>query len=87
MSGRGASLHEAALGSLRVGVISVDEKCRVELQNPEASRVLGLSAKMTLGRRLSDSLGARHPAVVLLQQVLESGRELAQNGASIPRAF
>lgn len=87
MSGRGASLHEAALGSLRVGVISVDEKCRVELQNPEASRVLGLSAKMTLGRRLSDSLGARHPAVVLLQQVLESGRELAQNGASIPRTI
>ena len=87
MSERRPSLPEIALGSLRVGVITVDDKGAVELQNPEASRVLGLSAKMTLGRNLRDCLGAQHPAAVLLQQVLDDGRELAQNGVQIPRTI
>ena len=75
----------ATLDSLRIGVVAVDEKGRVELQNPEASRILGVSSAATLGHTLAEVLGAQHPAAALLAQALESGRELWQNACELPQ--
>lgn len=69
--------------ALRVGIVTVDGSGRVELQNSEASRILGVSAAATAGKGLVDVLGAEHPAATLLREVLESGRDLSQNGAQL----
>jgi two-component system, NtrC family, nitrogen regulation sensor histidine kinase GlnL len=72
------------LDSLPVGIVSLDRRGCVELQNSEASRILGLSADATRGRPLGDLLGETHPAVVLLDQVRKSGREVAQHACTFP---
>jgi len=74
---------DAILGSLRVGVLAVDVDGRVELQNPEASRILGLSGVATLGRPLVESLGAQHPAVMVLETALDDRREVAEHGCRL----
>ncbi len=74
---------DAILGSLRVGVLAVDGDGRVELQNPEASRILGLSGVATLGRPLSESLGSQHPAVTVLETALHDRREVAEHGCRL----
>ena len=51
--------------SLRIGVVALDAKGRVELQNEEASRILGVSEETSLGRRFSRALGAPHPAAAI----------------------
>ncbi len=71
---------DAIFGSLRVGVLAVDSDGRVELQNPEASRILGLSGVATLGRPLAESLGPQHPAVTVLETALHDRREVAEHG-------
>jgi two-component system, NtrC family, nitrogen regulation sensor histidine kinase GlnL len=76
---------EAILDSLTVGIVAVDAHGRVERQNAEASRILGLSAGATAGRSLADVLGAAHPLAELAGRVLESQRELALHAASLPR--
>ncbi|HTO69042.1 MAG TPA: ATP-binding protein [Myxococcota bacterium] len=74
---------DAILGSLRVGILAVDEDGRVELQNPEASRILGLSGVSTLGRPLAETLGPQHPAVAVLEAALRDRREVAQHACSL----
>jgi two-component system nitrogen regulation sensor histidine kinase GlnL len=74
---------DAILGSLRVGLVAVDADGRVELQNPEASRILGLSAVSTLGRPLAESLGATHPAVSLLETALRDRRAVAEHACPV----
>ena len=55
------------LGSLRVGILAIDADGRVELENPEASRILGQSLVAALGRQLRSVLGAQHPATLVLE--------------------
>jgi len=73
----------AVLDSLRVGILAVDAQGRVELQNSEASRILGISAVTALGRTVEKLLGAGHPATCLVDEVLKSGREKAQNACML----
>lgn len=75
---------EAALAVLRVGIVSVDGQGRVEVQNPEASRILGASFAATRGHTLAERLGAQHPAARLLHQTLESARDVTENGCKLP---
>ena len=79
------SLHESTLASLRVGVVSVDPQGRVLLQNPEASRILGISATATVGNPLAGAVGEQHPAVRVLAQVLKDGSDLSENAAQVPQ--
>lgn len=76
---------QAIVDSMRVGVVAVDPQGRVEFQNAEASRILEVSARATLGAELAETLGARHPAVDLLRQALEQEREVWSHACSIPR--
>ena len=73
----------AVLDSLRVGIVAVDAKGRVELQNAEASRILDLSKRGSAGKQLAEVLGVRHPAVSLLMEVLETQRDLSSNECAI----
>jgi two-component system nitrogen regulation sensor histidine kinase GlnL len=73
----------AALDSLRVGILAVDSEGRVQLQNPEASRILGISRKALEGRLPAEVLGDAHPAAVLLSQVLSTNREVSLNECAI----
>ena len=74
---------DAIVGWLRVGVVAVDVDGRVELQNPEASRILGLSGVSTLGRPLAESLGPQHPAVTVLDTALHDRRDVAEHGCRL----
>jgi len=74
----------AVLDSLPVGIVALDRRGCVELQNAEASRILGLSGEATRGRLLGDLLGEAHPAVALLAQVRKSGREAVQHACTFP---
>jgi two-component system nitrogen regulation sensor histidine kinase GlnL len=77
----------AVLDSLPVGIVALDRQGRVELQNSEASRILGLSGDAACGRPLGELLGESHPAVALLEQVRKSGREMAHRGCTFPERF
>jgi two-component system nitrogen regulation sensor histidine kinase GlnL len=79
-------LH-AVLDALGVGVVAVDSTGRTELQNSEASRILGLSASATLGEPLKDLLGASHPLVSLLEEVQKTERELQSPAVALPDRF
>ena len=71
------------LGSLRVGILAVDADGRVELENPEASRILGHSAIAALGRPVGEVLGAQHPATGLLETALRDRRTVSEHGCSV----
>jgi two-component system nitrogen regulation sensor histidine kinase GlnL len=85
MSSSDGDLLQSALAALRVGIVCLDAKGRVELQNQEASRILGASAAATLGRTLAEVLGPQHPAVRLAALALESDREVAEHGTRVPQ--
>jgi len=72
------------LDSVPVGIVALDGRGRVELQNAEASRILGLSLEATRGRSLDALLGDAHPAVTLVAEVMKSGREVAQHSCTLP---
>ncbi len=61
-------LH-AILDTLPVGIVGVDGEGRTELQNAEASRILGVSASVTADRDLRETLGPRHLLVTLFAEV------------------
>jgi two-component system, NtrC family, nitrogen regulation sensor histidine kinase GlnL len=72
------------LDSVPVGIVALDRRGCVELQNGEASRILGLSVVATRGRPFGELLGDGHPAVALLEQVRKSGREMALRSCMFP---
>jgi two-component system nitrogen regulation sensor histidine kinase GlnL len=72
------------LGSLRVGILAIDADGRVELENPEASRILGQSLGTAHGRQLRQVLGGQHPATTVLETALREGRAVSQHGCLIP---
>ena len=72
-------LH-AILDALSVGLVAVDGSGLTELQNAEASRILGVSASVTLGQNLGEALGLRHPLVKLLEEVRKTERQVASRG-------
>ncbi len=72
------------VGSLRVGILAVGADGRVELENPEASRILGQSAMATLGRPLVEVLVPQHPAFRLLDTALRDRRTVSEHGCSVP---
>lgn len=74
----------ALLDALRAGIVAVDAQGRVEMQNTAASRILGVSARGGLGRPFHATLGREHPAVSLLYEALEHGRELSLHACSVP---
>lgn len=73
----------AVLDTLRVGIVAVDAKSRVQLQNLEASRILGVSRRSSEARRLAEVLDVRHPAVTLVMEVLETHRDVSANECEI----
>lgn len=73
----------AVLDSLRVGVVAIDAKGCVQLQNQEASRILGVSRRSSYGRPLAEALDLRHPAVSILMESLSTGRDLSANEREI----
>ena len=75
----------AMLDSLRIGIVAVDAKGRVELQNAEASRILGVSADATRGRSLAEVLSAQHPAAALLMQVIQTRDDVSSNACAVPQ--
>jgi two-component system nitrogen regulation sensor histidine kinase GlnL len=82
---RVADRLEAILDSLAVGVLAVDAQGRTELQNAEASRILGVSAKVTLGQRLEESLGARHPVLQHVAEALHNQRRVSAHACLLPQ--
>ncbi len=72
------------LDTLSVGILAVDGAGRTELQNAEASRILGVSASVTLGEELGQPLGARHPLVSLFEEVRKTEREVSAPGVVLP---
>jgi two-component system nitrogen regulation sensor histidine kinase GlnL len=76
-------LH-AVLDTLPVGIVGVDGAGLTELQNAEASRILGVSASVTLGEDLGEALGAHHPLVTLLEEVRKTEREVSSPGVVLP---
>jgi two-component system nitrogen regulation sensor histidine kinase GlnL len=75
----------AILDSLRVGVVAIDANGRTELQNAEASRILGVSATATRGRKLEAYLGPEHPALSLLAEALRNQREVSAHACTLPQ--
>ncbi len=86
MTGAGDRLR-AILDSLRVGVIAIDANGRTELQNAEASRILGVSATATRGRKLEAYLGPEHPALSLFAEALRNQREVSAHACTLPQPF
>lgn len=84
MSGSVARLA-AILDSLRIGVLAIDAQGRAELQNAEASRILGLSAEATRGHRFDEFFGPNHPARPLLSEALHHQREVSVHACNIPQ--
>jgi two-component system nitrogen regulation sensor histidine kinase GlnL len=72
------------LGSLRVGILAIDADGRVELENPEASRILGQSVVAAVGRQLRQVLGPTHPATTVLETALREGRAVSEHGCLVP---
>jgi two-component system, NtrC family, nitrogen regulation sensor histidine kinase GlnL len=72
------------LGSLRVGILAIDANGRVELENPEASRILGQSLEAAVGRQLRQVLGSQHPATAVLETALREGRTVSEHGCLVP---
>ncbi len=74
---------DAILDSVAVGIIAVRPDSRIELQNAEASRILGVSSESALGRTLDDSLGPEHPVVTLATEMLRDQRAVFSNACPI----
>ncbi len=85
MAAPGLERLAAILDALAVGIVAVDAAGRTELQNAEASRILGVSARATGGRRLAELLGSEHPAAALLDAALRDRREVTAHATALPR--
>lgn len=74
---------DAILDSIAVGVIALLPTGRIEFQNAEASRILGVSSESALGRTLAEALGAEHPVVRLASEALVEQRGVSSNACQI----
>jgi len=79
-----ADRMRAMIDSLSVGLVALDAKGRVELQNDEASRILGVSEEASVGNKFTHALGVPQPAVAMVAEVLSSGREVGEHDCSFP---
>jgi two-component system nitrogen regulation sensor histidine kinase GlnL len=71
------------LSAIPVGVVATDPAGRTALQNPEASRIVGVSWKSTAGRELAGVLGREHPVVDLLREALETRRMVSRHACEV----
>ena len=76
--------RDEILGAVRAGIGAVDGQGVVELQNVEASRILGISAETAIGRPFEQGYGADHPLSELIRETLDGDRDLAFNALRIP---
>ena len=74
---------DAILDSVAVGIIAVHGNDRIELQNGEASRILGTSSEFSVGRTLAESLGADHPVSLLVSEALGAERPVSSHACAI----
>ena len=74
---------DAILDSIAIGIIALLPDGRIELQNAEASRILGTSSEFSLGRTLVDCLGAEHPVVGLVAEALAAQRPVSSHACAI----
>jgi two-component system nitrogen regulation sensor histidine kinase GlnL len=69
------------------GVILVDAGGVVESVNPEACRVLELSAELLRKRPVEEILGADHAVALLARAALRSGRALVEDDVVVERRY
>lgn len=74
---------DGILASIPVGVLAVDTAGCCTLQNPEASRILGVSSESTRGRELERVLGRGHPIVSLLRELQATGRPVINHACEL----
>jgi two-component system nitrogen regulation sensor histidine kinase GlnL len=74
---------ESLLSSLPVGVVSIDDAGQATHQNPEASRILGVSPETTTGRTLARVLGQDHPLLLLVAEALETRRSVSRRATEL----
>jgi two-component system nitrogen regulation sensor histidine kinase GlnL len=73
----------AILESLVEAVVVVDRQARVIHANPAAEQFFDLSAALLLGRPLSEFLPADSPLFSLLDQVMQTGAAVSENGVTL----
>ncbi len=74
---------DAILDSVAVGIIAIHGDDTIELQNAEASRILGTSSEFSVGRTLAESLGAEHPVTLLVSEALRAERPVSSHACAI----
>jgi two-component system nitrogen regulation sensor histidine kinase GlnL len=74
---------EVLLAAIPVGVVATDAAGRTSFQNPEASRIVGISWETTGGRELADVLGRDHPVVDLIREALETRRLVSRHACEV----
>jgi two-component system nitrogen regulation sensor histidine kinase GlnL len=74
---------DAILDSVAVGIIAILGDDKIELQNAEASRILGTSSEFSVGRTLAESLGAKHPVTLLVAEALGAQRPVSSHACAI----
>jgi two-component system nitrogen regulation sensor histidine kinase GlnL len=74
---------QAILAAIPVGVAATDAAGRTALQNPEASRILGVSWETTAGRELAQVLGRNHPLAELIREAVEARRLVSRHACEL----
>ncbi len=74
---------DAILDSVAVGIVAIHGDAAIELQNAEASRILGTSSEFSVGRTLAESLGAEHPVTLLVSEALGADRPVSSHACAI----
>ncbi len=82
-SARAAPSAASILDALVEAVVVVDREARVIHANPSAEQFFDLSAAMLLGRSLTEFLPSDSPLFSLLEQVLQTGAAISENGVTL----
>ena len=82
-SAQGAPSAASILDALVEAVVVVDRDARVIHTNPAGEQFFDLSAAMLLGRSLTEFLPADSPLFSLLDQVLQTGAAISENGVTL----
>ena len=70
--------------ALHEGVVILDASGRIELLNSEAARLFGAPKELLPGKVFADAVGARHPAVAIVERVRLSGRASIHDEIEFP---